>query len=148
MAERLVPVLWSGFHVLKSVGNWLLGRWVNGRTARWLLAASWLWGALLYGGFAVASTAWQVGGLFVGYAGFCALKEPAEKTLVAALASPERKGLAFGAFHLSVGVAGLPAGVMFGYLYQTHGAAAAFLAGAAWMTAGAVWLAMGGIRRP
>jgi predicted MFS family arabinose efflux permease len=51
--------------------------------------------------------------------------------MVAALAPAHRKGAAFGAFHFAVGIAALPASVIFGLLWQRFGAATALLTGAA-----------------
>jgi predicted MFS family arabinose efflux permease len=66
--------------------------------------------------------------LFGVYALYYALAEPAEKTLVVALAAPEHKGLALGWFHFTSGVALLPASLIFGWLYEqpSWGAPAAF----------------------
>jgi MFS family permease len=77
----------------------------------------------------------QIRTLFVlslvpGLAVFYGLTEPAEKTLVAALAGPERKGLAFGWFNFSIGVTTLPASLLFGALYQSNGPVVAFGTGA------------------
>ena len=70
------------------------------------------------------------GFLFLAYAFFYALTEPAEKTLVANLVGPERRGLAYGWYNAAIGIATLPASVLFGGLYDAFGAQAAFGAGA------------------
>jgi MFS family permease len=64
------------------------------------------------------------------YALFYALTEPPEKTLVAQLVPGERKGLAYGWYNFAIGVAAMPASVLFGYLYKDFGALAAFSSGA------------------
>ena len=69
--------------------------------------------------------------MFLGYAVFYALTEPVEKTLVANLAGDDRRGLAYGRFNCAVGIATLPASLIFGWLYEVHGALAAFGFGAA-----------------
>jgi MFS family permease len=68
---------------------------------------------------------------FLAYALFYGLTEPAEKTLVADLVGSERKGLAFGWYNFAIGIATLPASLIFGALYQVYGALAAFGCGAA-----------------
>jgi MFS family permease len=57
---------------------------------------------------------------------FYAVTEPAEKTLVANLVRNEGKGLAYGWFNFAVGIATLPASLIFGGLYQMYGALVAF----------------------
>jgi MFS family permease len=45
---------------------------------------------------------------------------------VADFVPPERRGTAFGWFHLAVGLSALPASVLFGVLWTKYGAQAAF----------------------
>jgi MFS family permease len=137
----LLPVLWCAFHVVKSVGNLLLGRAVDRVGPRPFLAVGWLVYAAVYVAFAFATTAWHAWALFLAYALFYGLTEPSEKTLVANLAGAERKGLAYGWYNCAVGVATLPASLIFGALYQTLGAPAAFGWGAALAVAAVMVLA-------
>ncbi len=60
------------------------------------------------------------------YALFYGPTEPAEKTLVANLVGKERKGLAYGWYNFAIGIATLPASLIFGALYQCFGALVAF----------------------
>ena len=60
--------------------------------------------------------------------------------LVATLAGPERKGLAYGWFNLISGIGALPASLLFGAIYDRAGPLAAFGTGAAFALAGAVML--------
>jgi MFS family permease len=128
--QHLLPLLWLAFHVVKSGGNMLGGALVDRAGPRMPLATGWLAYAAIYLGFAFASSAWHVWALFLGYGIYYALAEPAEKTLVAQLAGPEHKGLAFGWYNLAIGIAALPASVIFGVLYQRLGPAVAFASGA------------------
>jgi MFS family permease len=111
----LLPVLWCAFHVAKSSSNLLLGRAVDRFGPRPFLFLGWLLYAFVY----------------LAYALFYGLTEPAEKTLVADLVGGERKGLAYGWYNCAVGIATLPASLIFGALYQVFGALAAFGWGAA-----------------
>jgi MFS family permease len=95
------------------------------------LFLGWLVYAAVYLAFGLAAEAWQAWALFLGYGLFYGLTEPAEKTLVANMAGGERKGLAFGWFNFTIGIASLPASLLFGALYQSFGPMAAFGWGAA-----------------
>jgi MFS family permease len=128
--QHLLPLLWFAFHVVKSSGNIVGGGLVDRAGPRLPLAAGWLAYAAIYLGFAFASSAWHVWTLFLGYGIYYALAEPAEKTLVAQLAGPQHKGLAFGWYNLAIGIAALPASVIFGILYQQLGPLVAFGSGA------------------
>ena len=126
----MLPVLWCLFHVMKSGSNVWCGAGVDRFGPKSFILTGWFVYAAVYLGFAVATNAWQVCLLFLGYSLFYGLTEPAEKTLVAMLAGPERKGLAFGWFNFSIGISTLPASLLFGALYQQFGPLAAFGTGA------------------
>lgn len=127
----LLPVLWCLFHILKSSSNLWFGRAVDRFGPRPFILVGWFVYSIIYLGFALAVNSWQVWGIFLSYALFYGLTEPAEKTLVAVLAGPERKGLAFGWFNFAIGISTLPASLLFGALYQTYGPLSAFGTGAA-----------------
>jgi MFS family permease len=127
----LLPVLWCAFHVVKSGSNLILGRSVDRFGPRPFIYLGWLVYALVYLAFALATEAWQAWAFFLSYALFYGLTEPAEKTLVANLVGTEHKGLAFGWYNGAIGVASLPASLIFGALYQFCGPLVAFGWGAA-----------------
>jgi MFS family permease len=126
IATAWLPVLWASFHAVKSAGSHIAGPWIDRLAPRPVLAAGWLIYAVAYLAFAWATTPAQVWMLFFLYAVYYALAEPAEKALVAQIAPPHEHGLAYGWFHLAVGLGALPASVLFGILYQRRGALAAF----------------------
>ena len=125
-----LPLLWCVFHIAKTQGNLWAGRLVDRVGPRPLISLGWLLYLLVYLGFAWAQAPWQVWGLFLLYAGFYALTEPAEKTLVTQLTPAEVRGSAFGWFHGIIGLAALPASLLFGLLYDRLGPTAAFGMGA------------------
>jgi MFS family permease len=126
----LLPTLWCVFHVLKSLANVVFGHAVDRFGPKRFIVLGWFVYSLVYLAFAVATSAWQAWVIFLCYALFYGLTEPAEKTLVAALVGPDRKGLAFGWFNFSIGITTLPASLLFGALYQEFGPLAAFGTGA------------------
>ena len=130
MADWMLPVLWCAFGVVKSVGNVFSGRAVDRVGPRPMILLGWLIYAVIYLAFGFASSAWHMWVLFIAYAFFYALTEPAEKTLVANLVGPGRRGLAYGWYNGAIGIATLPASVLFGWLYDAFGARVAFGVGA------------------
>jgi MFS family permease len=137
-----LPLLWSVFHLAKSSGNLFLGRAADRFGARPCILLGWLVYGVIYLAFALATEAWHAWALFLGYALFYGLTEPAEKALVANLAGPERKGLAFGWYNAAVGIMALPSSLLFGLFYDQLGAVWAFGWGAA-LAAGAALLLAG-----
>jgi len=126
----LAPLLWMGLNLLRSAcsvyGGWLADRYGRLLVLRW----GWLCYALVYAGFGYATAVWHIAVLFGLYAVFYALTEGAERALVADFAPPDQRGQAYGLFHFVVGIAALPASVLFGWLWQRYGAPVAFLTSA------------------
>ena len=59
--------------------------------------------------------------------GLCAgMSEGAERANISDYASPRERGTAFGWYHLMVGIAAIPAGLLFGSIWQFQGAPMAF----------------------
>ena len=136
----LIPILWSAFHVSKMIWNIIGGRLADRLGPRPAIVSGWLVYALTYGGFILATRAWQVWALFGVYGLFYGLTEAPEKALVAAAAPADRRGAAFGAYHFSIGLAALPASLLFGLLWQEVSIAAAFATGAGLALAAAAGL--------
>lgn len=121
-----VPLLWGAFHVVKSSfsthGGILADRWDR----RKMVVAGWVLYAATYAAWGLAEgVSWMVG-LFLVYGLYSAATEGAERALVADFVPADRRGTAFGWFHLAVGVSALPASVLFGVLWSGFGARAAF----------------------
>jgi MFS family permease len=140
IAAWLLPILWCMFGLLKSGGNVIAGRVVDRVGPRPMILFGWVFYAGIYLAFGLATAAWHVWILFVAYAIFYALTEPAEKTLVANLVGPEHRGLAYGWFNCAIGIATLPASLFFGIVYEAFGPLVAFGSGAGLALAAAMLL--------
>ncbi|MGH7636328.1 MAG: MFS transporter [Gemmatimonadaceae bacterium] len=126
----LLPVLWAALHVVKSAASTPGGALSDGIGRAPALVAGWLVYAVAYVGFAFASVAWHAWALFAIYGIYFALVEPTERALVADFVPAERRGTAFGWFHLTVGIGMLPASLLFGVVWDAYGPRDAFLLGA------------------
>jgi MFS family permease len=124
-----LPLLWALLHLVKSVTS-APGGALSDRVGRVpLVVSGWLLYAALYAGFAFAHAWWHAWALFAAYGVVFGLTEGAEKALVADLAPPTARGRAFGWYHLAIGVAALPASVVFGAVWTRWTASTAFLMG-------------------
>ena len=137
----LVPILWAMLHVVKSAASTPGGALSDRIGRRPTIVAGWLLYAAVYAGFAAASRTWHVWALVAVYGLHFGLTEGAEKALVAELVPPQARGTAFGWYHLTVGLAAFPASLLFGAVWDRHGAGAAFLVGGGLALAAALWLA-------
>ncbi|MBM4001397.1 MAG: MFS transporter [Planctomycetes bacterium] len=121
-----LPLLWSYFHIVKSVGAYAAGAAVDRLGPRRLVLGGWVVYAVLYAAFAVARSPSQIWGMVALYAVFHALSEPAERALIAHLVGENQRGRAFGWYHFTNGIGALPASLAFGAIYERWGAPFAF----------------------
>ena len=126
-----VAVLWSLHHVVKMVANLYGGQLSDRVGRRRLVGIGWVVYAAIYLGFGLTSSGPALVALFLGYGVYFGLTEPVERAWVAQLAPAQARGSAFGFYHGAIGLTALPASILFGFIYATAGAAAAFGTGAA-----------------
>jgi MFS family permease len=126
-----LPALWAVFHVSKMTWSIPGGRVADRIKPARVVITGWLVYAGVYAGFAMATGKAAAWALFVAYGLFFGLTEAPEKVLVAHLSPPDHRARTYGAFHGAVGMAALPASVLFGVLWQSFGSPTAFLTGAA-----------------
>jgi MFS family permease len=129
IAPLLVPVLWALLNLVKALFNVPGGVLSDRFGRRPLLIAGWTIYAAVYLGFGLAGAAWQVWVLFAAYGLYFGATEGAEKALVADFVPADRRGAAFGFYNLALGIAALPASLIFGELVDHAGARTAFLFG-------------------
>jgi MFS family permease len=129
IAPLLVPVLWALLNLVKALFNVPGGVLSDRFGRRPLLIAGWTIYAAVYLGFGLAGAAWQVWVLFAAYGLYFGATEGVEKALVADFVPAERRGAAFGFYNLALGIAALPASLIFGELVDHASARIAFLFG-------------------
>jgi MFS family permease len=135
----MIPILWATLHAVKSSTS-LLGGALSDRVGRRpVILGGWCVYAAVYLGFALAQAQWQAWALFMVYGVYFGMTEGVEKALVADLVPASRRGAAYGWYHAAVGLAALPASVIFGLVWQRASPEAAFMLGAA-IAAGAALL--------
>jgi len=125
-----IPLLWAAFSAAKALGNVPAGALTDRIGRIPVILAGWGIYAASYAGLGRAQSPAAVWMLFLLYAAYYALTEGAERAIVADLSPETIRGRAFGAFHMSVGLAALPASVLFGWIWDRFGPTAAFDTGA------------------
>ena len=107
---------------------------------RRVITFGWLIYALVYLGFALASSLWQVWLLFAVYGIYYGVVEGVARAFVADLVPEGKRGTAYGLYHGVVGLALLLASLIAGWLWDTVNPSAPFFFGA-----GLAFLAMIGM---
>ncbi len=140
VAVAAVPLIWGGLHVVRSASSYP-GGWLSDRLGpRRVVAAGGLLFSVIALVFGIPLTPAVAVVLFLALGLVAGLTESGERAVVARLA-PVRMGRGFGSYHALVGVTALPAGLIFGWLYQWGGGRTALWGSAAGMAlAVAVWL--------
>jgi len=128
--DAMLPLLWIVLNLVKTLTNIPGGGLADKWGRRKVIIVGWTVYALVYAGFAVAGKDWHAWALFATYGLYFGMTEGAERALVADMAPEETRGTAYGFFNLAVGVAALPASVLFGYLWKALGVRVAFGVGA------------------
>ena len=140
VAIAAVPLVWAGLHVVRSASSYP-GGWLSDRLGpRRLVAAGGLLFAVVAFVLGMALGPAAAIALFLTFGLVAGLTESGERAVVARLA-PVRTGRGFGVYHALTGGVALPAGLIFGAIYQSRNGPTALWASAAGMVAAVlVWL--------
>jgi MFS family permease len=138
VAVAAVPLIWAGLHVVRSASSYPGGRLSDRLGPRLTVAAGGVLFAAVAFGLGTALGPAAAGVLFLLLGLVAGLTESGERALVARLA-PKQTGRGFGIYHALTGAVALPAGLIFGALYQSASGRAALWTSAAGMLATVVF---------
>ena len=126
----MMVLVWVVLHISK-VSFGVPGGMLSDRLGRRaVIVAGWVVYTAVYVGMAVVRREWTFWALIIVYGAYYGLTEGAEKALVADYVKSEQRGRAYGLYHGAVGVAALPASLVFGVFWAKLGPAIAFGIGA------------------
>ncbi len=126
MSPVQLLLMWALICFIQSMMSLLGGKLGDKFSKATLVAISWSSFGL---SFIVLSTVTSTVGLWsavVIYSLFSGMGEGVERSLVSELSSAAQRGTVFGWFHMITGLAAIPAGLLFGIIWQRFSAAAAF----------------------
>jgi MFS family permease len=142
-----IMVMLITFNVVYSVVSTPAGALSDRIGRRKIIIGGWLAYAVIYFGFAMAQTSWQVWLLYAAYGLYYGMAYGTTKAMVADLVRPELRGTAYGTYNAVLGILDLPASLIAGILWQGvagwtgFGASAPFLFGAALSLIAAILMA-------
>lgn len=123
-------LLWAAMHVVKAAVSEQAGQHTDRVGRRPLILTGWMVYAVTLFALAFVSQPLMLWAWSLALGFYFGLTEGAERALVRDLAVPEERGTAFGWFHMLVGLAAIPAGILIGGLWSFHGVKTAFLVSA------------------
>ena len=88
---------------------------------RRLIVGGWLVYAVIYLGFALAQSAWQIWALYVAYGLYYGMAYGTANALVADLVPDNMRGTAYGTYNATIGILAFPASLIAGFLWQGVG---------------------------
>jgi MFS family permease len=127
MVEIFLAV--AGFNLIISLSSTKGGALSDVLGRRGLIVAGWIIYAIIYFGFAFASSPLHAWILYAGYGLYYGAFQGAASALVADLVSENLRGTAYGIFNAALGIAAFPASLLAGLLWDWYGAPAPFLVG-------------------
>ena len=125
-----ITLMLVAFNVLYAAVSMPAGVLSDRLGRRRLIVFGWGIYGLIYLGFALARSPWQVWALYALYGLYYGTTEGVSRALVADLVPSGQRATAYGLYHAAVGLTALPASFIAGLLWQTIGPAAPFLFGA------------------
>jgi MFS family permease len=131
MSVVALLLLWAGAHTVKALTAESAGRLSDRIGRRPVLLAGYAVYVLALTGLACTESITHLWLLSLVLGLHFGLTEGAERALVRDLAPNAERGTAFGWFHMLVGFAAIPAGLLLGGLWTVWSAHAAFLVSAA-----------------
>ena len=125
-----IVFLWSLFHIVKMCSTYLLGMLSDRLNRKTMIIAGWLYYSIIYLLFAFTREGVSLISIFLLYGIHFGFTEPAERAWLSHLVRERLRGRGFGIYHGIVGMAALPASVLFGWIWQAFGYHYAFMTGA------------------
>ena len=143
VAAVLIPILYLVFNFVYSALSIPAGLLADRVGRRKVALIGFAVFAVTYAWMAVAGSALAAWGVFILYGIYMGISDGNGRALLGEFSTGERRGTAFGAYHMVVGLAALPASIVAGLLYDNVSPSAPFWVGAAGaVVAGILMLAL------
>jgi MFS family permease len=130
------------FNLVTTLSAYPAGKLSDILGRRNILIVGWIYYALVYIGFAFATSELHIWILYISYGLYYGMTEGVEKAFVADLVPAQVRGTAYGLFNGVIGIAALPASLVAGILWQNFGVQVPFLFGGGLAMIAAVLLLM------
>ena len=134
----MIPVVYLFFNLVYSLSSIPAGMAADKFGKKRVILLGFLLFAILYFGFAVASSTRAIWILFCLYGLFMGLSEGIQKAFLSTIIPQDFKATAFGAYNTVVGLAMFPASLVGGWLWDNVSPAATFYFGAITATVSAI----------
>jgi MFS family permease len=131
VAVAAIPLLYLSFNGVSAILSTPLGIMADRIGKRRMVLASYVFFAVIFLGFAFATSQLHGWLLFFAFGVFVAMNEGVQRAYVATMIEPEIMATGYGIYHTIVGLAALPSSIIGGALWEHFGPQALFFYGAA-----------------
>ncbi len=133
---KLVPLIWIFYNVFCTVSSPVFGVLSDNTGPRRMIIISFIYYSLIYFLFAFATSLWQIWALFGAYGIYYGLTDGIFRAYIADLVEEDKRATAYGIFNTGIGLALLPASILFGWIWDAFGSKYAFLVSSAFSMIG------------
>jgi MFS family permease len=126
-----IPILYLFFNIVAALLSTPAGILSDRIGKRRMILLSYVFFAVIFLGFAFATSQLHGWLLFLAFGVFVAMNEGVQRAYVATVIKPEIMATGYGIYHTIVGLAALPSAIIGGALWEHFGAQALFFYGAA-----------------
>ena len=134
----MIPVIWVVYNIACTISSPIFGT-LSDRVGRApVIAVSFIYYAIIYALFGFTQSLSGVWTLFAAYGLYYGLSEGVFRAYIADLVAADYRATAYGVFNTGVGLALVPASVIFGAVWDAFGSKWAFLMSAAFSLVGFV----------
>ncbi len=138
LSMALVPGIWVFYNIFCTVSSPVFGS-LSDRVGRSpVIMASFIYYAVVYALFGISHSLWQVWALFGAYGIYYGLSEGVFRAYIADLVQPQHRATAYGIFNTGIGLALVPASIVFGAIWDAFGSRWAFFTSAGFSLLGFV----------
>jgi MFS family permease len=127
MSTVTLLLLWAMLNLAKSLAAWLGGTAALRLGKERVMAMSWCAYAATFVALSLSSTPMMLWVVTLVYGLFAGLGEGIERAVIGDFAAPTERGTAYGWYNMMLGFAAIPAGLIFGSIWQFAGSPQAFL---------------------
>ncbi len=138
LSMALVPGIWVFYNIFCTLSSPVFGSLSDKVGRSPVIMVSFIYYAVVYALFGVSQSLWQVWALFGAYGIYYGLSEGVFRAYIADLVQPQYRATAYGIFNTGIGLALVPASIIFGAIWDTFGSRWAFFTSAGFSLLGFV----------
>jgi len=126
----MIPLIWVLYNIFCTVSSPVFGSLSDKLGRRTIIGISFVYYSAVYVLFGVSQALWAVWVLFGAYGIYYGLSEGVFRAYIADLVEPDYRATAYGIFNTGIGLALVPASIIFGVIWDAFGSKWAFFVSA------------------